>query len=55
MIRLNKMLLGGEMLEGKALSQADVDADGMFSSTDSLLILKYAISLIDAFPAEETS
>ncbi len=54
-IRLNKMLLGGEMLEGKALSQADVDADGMFSSTDSLLILKYAISLIDAFPAEETS
>lgn len=49
-IVLNKNLLGGGQISADGISNADVDLDGTPSVADSLTILKYIISLVDALP-----
>jgi hypothetical protein len=48
-IRLNKSLLGVEQLTDAQTAAADVDGNGKVESNDSLLILKYALEMIDSF------
>ena len=50
-IRLNKSLLGIEKLTNEQSAAADVDGSGKVDSNDSLLILKYALEMIDRFNA----
>ncbi len=49
-IVLNKNLLGGEELSEQGQLNADVDQSGSPDVADSLNILKYIISLVDALP-----
>ena len=46
-ISVNKFLLGGMKLDAQAKANADVDASGTLDSTDSLIILKCVVELID--------
>ncbi len=48
-IKLNRNLLCGEVLDAQAIRNADVDGDGMPSFADALMILKYTIRLITSF------
>lgn len=48
-IRLNKSLLGVEQLTDEQSAAADVDGNGKVESNDSLMILKYALEMIDSF------
>ena len=48
-IRLNKSLLGVEQLTDAQTAAADVDGNGKVESNDSLLILKYALEMVDSF------
>lgn len=48
-IAVNKYLLGASTLNESEAAAADVDADGKITSTDSLMILKYVIKLMDTF------
>ncbi len=48
-IRLNRNLLCGEVLDAQAIRNADVDGDGTPSFADALMILKYTIRLITSF------
>ncbi|MBR2086598.1 MAG: dockerin type I repeat-containing protein [Oscillospiraceae bacterium] len=48
-IRLNKSLLGVEQLTDEQTAAADADGNGKVESNDSLLILKYALEMIDSF------
>ena len=50
-IALNKNILGVASLNGSQAAAADVDADGAVTPTDSLLVLKYVVGLIDSFGA----
>jgi len=50
-ICLNKNLLGVQSLSEEARGNADVNHDGKVDSSDSLLILKYTVELIDSFDA----
>ncbi len=50
-IRLNRYLLGSETLTKAQSAAADVDGNDTLDSTDSLLILKYTVELIDHFDA----
>ena len=51
-IRLNKSLLGIEKLTDEQTALADTDGSGTVDSGDSLLILKYALEMIDSFETE---
>ena len=48
-ITLNKAILGKESLSKEASALADVDGDGMPTSTDALQIMKYIVGLITEF------
>lgn len=48
-IALNKYILGKSSLEGQELINADVDRSNKIDTTDSLLIMKYIVQLIDKF------
>ncbi len=48
-IKLNRNLLCGEVLDAQAIRNADVDGDGMPTFADALMILKYTIRLITSF------
>ena len=48
-IAVNKYLLGGSLLNQSQCVAADVDADGIVTPTDSLIILKYVVDIIDLF------
>lgn len=50
-IRLNKFLLGADSLSEEQRAAADVDGNDELDATDSLLILKYTVELIDHFDA----
>ena len=50
-IRLNKFLLGVDSLSEEQRAAADVDGNDELDATDSLLILKYTVELIDHFDA----
>lgn len=50
-IALNKFLLGAVSLDETARKRADVDVNKAIDSTDSLLILKKVVALIDTLPA----
>ena len=47
-IILNKFLLGGKTLSNQAKANADVNADNAVNESDSLLLLKAVVSLVDA-------
>ena len=49
-IALNKYLLGSAHLADDAKQRADADANTVLDSTDSLLILKYVVSLLKELP-----
>ncbi len=49
-IRLNKVLLGGEKISDSGAANADVDRDGIPSAADSLSILKYTIGIVKELP-----
>ncbi len=51
-LQLNKNLLSGASLTEESRRNADVDLDGVPSSADSLIILKYTISLVTALPVK---
>lgn len=48
-ILLNKSLLGKEILSEQAVKNADVDNSGKVDATDSLMIMKFIVNLIDKF------
>ena len=48
-IAVNKFLLGTSKLSDMARKNADVDFNDAIDTTDSLLILKYVVALIDSF------
>ncbi len=51
-IVLNKNLLGGGALTEQGIANADVDRDGSPTVADSLVILKYIISLVTELPVK---
>ena len=53
-IRLNKALLGVEQLTDEQRAAADVNNNGTVDSGDSLLILKYALEMINGFDAMQS-
>lgn len=46
---VNKAVLGKEILTEQQMKSADIDNDGYVKATDTLLILKYVVKLIDSF------
>ena len=48
-IAVNKHLLGASTLTEEGKANADVDGKDGITSEDSLLILKYALDIIDTF------
>ncbi len=51
-ISINRYLLGSNTLGPVAKKNADVDGTGTIDTTDSLLILKYVVEIIDGFGTE---
>ncbi len=52
-IALNKFLLGSSTLDDAAKARADVDLSKQIDSTDSLIVLKRVVEIIDTLPAVE--
>jgi hypothetical protein len=52
-IRINKSLLGAYELTGEEAKIADADKDGTVTANDSLLILKYALEVIETYDPVE--
>lgn len=50
-IAVNKYLLGAKVLDKDAVQRADADQSGVTDASDSLLILKYVVELIDTLSA----
>ena len=46
---MNRYLLGKSPISDTQKLAADTDRNGVFDFTDSLLILKYVVEVIDAF------
>lgn len=53
-ISINRYLLGSNKLGPVAKKNADVDGSNTIDTTDSLLILKYVVEIIDSFGTEPT-
>lgn len=49
-IKLNKYLLGSAKLTPAQKANADVDANGSIDTTDSLILLKYIVELVEVLP-----
>ena len=52
-IQLNKSLLGMVELDEKARANADVLKDNKLDGSDSLVILRYLVSLVKELPVTE--
>lgn len=47
-IAINKAILGKESLTEEQILFADIDGDGQVTPTDSLMIMKFIVGLIDS-------
>ena len=54
-ILVNKYLLGTAELSAQGKASADADANGIIDTTDSLLIIKYVVELIETLPIGKNS
>ena len=52
-IALNKYLLGSSKLDTEQQANANVMADDVIDSTDSLTLIKYVVEIIDALPVKQ--